>query len=69
MLLRAEGNGVRVNMRAKNECDVGSIARRLGGGGHAAAAGFSLDSSIEEVLDKILPLMSGLECVNPQTAD
>jgi len=69
VLLRAEGNGVRVNMRAKNECDVGSIARRLGGGGHAAAAGFSLDSSIEEVLDKILPLMSGLECVNPQTAD
>lgn len=68
VLLRVEGDSVRVNLRAKNECDVGSIARRMGGGGHAAAAGFTLECGIDEVLDKILPIMNGLDCINPNTA-
>ncbi|NLG10614.1 MAG: bifunctional oligoribonuclease/PAP phosphatase NrnA [Coriobacteriaceae bacterium] len=69
VLLRAEGDSVRVNLRAKNQCDVGSIARRLGGGGHAAAAGFTLNSDINEVLEKILTIMDGLECINPHVVN
>jgi phosphoesterase RecJ-like protein len=63
VLLRAEGSSVRVNLRAKNECDVGEIARRFGGGGHAAAAGFTLNTSIEEVLDQVMPVLGGLKCL------
>lgn len=47
-LLREEGGRIRVNLRAKGCCDVGALARQFGGGGHQAAAGFTLKTSLDE---------------------
>jgi len=49
VLLRVEEDRVRVNLRAKGSADVGELARRYGGGGHRAAAGFTLKTSLDEV--------------------
>ena len=42
----ADGN-VRVSLRSRDGLEVGPIARELGGGGHAMAAGYTADSDIE----------------------
>lgn len=47
-MLRDEGAHVRGSFRSKDGTDVAAMARRFGGGGHAAAAGFTL----HEPLDK-----------------
>lgn len=47
-MLRQQTGGVRGSLRAKDDTDVASIASRLGGGGHKAAAGFTYNGSIEE---------------------
>jgi len=60
VLMRERGDEVRVNLRAKNSFDVGRVARRFGGGGHPAAAGFTWDSpGIDSLLPKLLPLLPG----------
>ena len=41
----------------RNDIDVSALAKKLGGGGHKKAAGFSMDGTIEEVLKKILTLV------------
>lgn len=38
----------------KNDIDVSAIAKKLGGGGHKKAAGFTADGTIQEVLGKVL---------------
>ncbi len=40
----------------RNDLDVSALAKKLGGGGHKKAAGFSTDGTIEEALKKILTL-------------
>jgi phosphoesterase RecJ-like protein len=37
-----------------DEVDVSAIARKSGGGGHRAAAGFSSDLSVDELTDFIV---------------
>ena len=60
LLLRQKGTEVRGNLRAKTTFDVGAVARRLGGGGHASAAGFTVfDSTVDQVLATILPMLPG----------
>jgi phosphoesterase RecJ-like protein len=54
MLLREESGQVRVNLRAREGYDVGEFARRFGGGGHRAAAGFTLEMTLDEAKGKIL---------------
>ena len=54
LLLREEGGGVRVSLRSKGTVDVNAIASRLGGGGHKAAAGVSLDGPIESARERLL---------------
>jgi phosphoesterase RecJ-like protein len=54
MLLREESGQVRVNLRAREGYDVGEFARRFGGGGHRAAAGFTLAMTLDEAKGKIL---------------
>ncbi len=62
LLLRQKGTEVRGNLRAKGSFDVGSIARRFDGGGHAAAAGFTVfDTTVDVVLGEVLPLLPGGE--------
>ena len=42
----------RVSLRTRAEdIDVSAIARKSGGGGHPQAAGFSSESSVEEITD------------------
>ena len=51
---RDAGPTRRVSLRASvDELDVSAIARLFGGGGHRQAAGFSSDSSIEEITELI----------------
>ncbi len=49
VLLREVGGEVRGNLRAKTGFDVGSVAREFDGGGHAAASGFTLEGTIDDV--------------------
>jgi len=42
---------IRVSLRSRNDVDIGSVARKLGGGGHRVAAGYvSSKSTIEDAL-------------------
>ncbi len=43
----------KVSLRARASVDVSEIARRLGGGGHAKAAGARLEGSLEVVMDRL----------------
>jgi len=40
----------------KDDVDVSALAKKMGGGGHKKAAGFSTDGTIAEVLEKIIAL-------------
>ena len=46
---------VRGNLRSKVDLDVSGIAAKFGGGGHAAAAGFSFEGTLDEALSAVLP--------------
>ncbi len=62
LLLRQKGTEVRGNLRAKTGADVGSVARALGGGGHRAAAGFTVeDATVADVARQVLGLLPGGE--------
>lgn len=62
VVLRQRGTEVRVNLRSKTGADVGRVARQFGGGGHHAAAGFTVeDSTVDAVLTELLPLLPGGE--------
>jgi len=52
-VLKEAPDGTRVSLRAVSDVDVGAIATTFGGGGHKAAAGFSSDRPVPEVLDAI----------------
>ncbi len=59
LLFRFHDGETRVNLRSKTGFDVGSLAREFGGGGHAAAAGFTAEKSLEQVLAEMLPRLPG----------
>jgi phosphoesterase RecJ-like protein len=40
-------------MRSKGTVDVSWVAARLGGGGHRAAAGFTRDGTVGQVLSEV----------------
>jgi phosphoesterase RecJ-like protein len=58
LLREVGGGGVKVSLRAKGEVDVGRIAARFGGGGHANAAGCTLRGSLEDARRMILGAVS-----------
>lgn len=49
-ILREEIDIVRGSLRSKDTTDVAQIARVFGGGGHKAAAGFTLEMSLEKAI-------------------
>lgn len=55
------GNEFSVGLRSTGGIDVGTVARSLGGGGHAPAAGCTMKGSLEQVrrrvLDAVAPLI------------
>lgn len=58
-LLKERENLVRGSMRAKDdETDVGAVARKLGGGGHRAAAGFTLKVPFDQAVDMVLAALA-----------
>lgn len=63
LLLREmpEGRGVRGNLRSKSSVDIAVLARKFGGGGHAAAAGFTLEQlTVDEALALVIPELESL---------
>jgi phosphoesterase RecJ-like protein len=59
LMLRQYGDEVRVNLRAKTGFDVGRVARVFGGGGHRAAAGCTIDGTVDDALPRLLALLPG----------
>ncbi len=58
VLFKERQNGeTKIGLRSKPDFDVGAIARHLGGGGHAQAAGATLSMSPEDAKHKVLPLI------------
>ncbi|MHB8468127.1 MAG: DHH family phosphoesterase, partial [Acidimicrobiales bacterium] len=52
-VLKETAGGIRVSLRSVGSVDVGVIAMRFGGGGHAFASGFTMPGSVASVLDDI----------------
>ena len=46
---------VRGNLRSKTNRNVARVAAVFGGGGHAAAAGFTVTGSVDEAFAQVLP--------------
>ena len=60
LLFREEGSRIRVSLRSKGRADVNAIARELGGGGHAAAAGLVLEgTTLAEAKARVLAAIPG----------
>ena len=56
-MLRDQGDSVRGSFRAKDGTDVAALARTLGGGGHRAAAGFTVSGPMEAAVERIGALL------------
>ena len=52
-VLKETPDGTRVSLRAVSDFDVGRVAEAFGGGGHRAAAGFTSERPVPEVLEEI----------------
>ncbi len=62
-ILKARGDEVRGSLRAKDGTDVSAIAGRFGGGGHKAAAGFTLAGPLDEAIVQVkAALQEALGC-------
>ncbi|TML78612.1 MAG: hypothetical protein E6G04_07665 [Actinobacteria bacterium] len=61
VVLKQQSDGrYRVSMRSKGASDVGAVATRLGGGGHALAAGFtSADGDPRATIEEIVGALRG----------
>ena len=69
-LKETEPGVIRGNLRSKGHWDISSIAVEHGGGGHSAAAGFTVEGrSVEDVLDSILPQLEALVCAPDSACD
>lgn len=60
LLKEVPGGCVRGNLRSKSDLDISGIARQMGGGGHHAAAGFTVEGGIDEALSRVMPLLRDL---------
>ena len=52
-MLREQDGEVRGSLRAKDDSDVAVVARGFGGGGHVAAAGFTLHCGLDEARERV----------------
>lgn len=52
-MLREQEDCIRGSLRAKDDTDVSAIARTFGGGGHVAAAGFTLCCTLDEAVAQV----------------
>lgn len=56
-MLREQEDAVRGSFRAKDETDVAALARTFGGGGHKAAAGFTVEGSLAHAVQLVEGLL------------
>ena len=56
-MLRDQGDMVRGSFRAKDGTNVAELAAAFGGGGHKAAAGFTVQAPIEEAVAQVTALL------------
>lgn len=59
-LKEVPGGKVRGNLRSKSSRDISCVARELGGGGHPAAAGFTVEGTVDDALSAVLPKLCAL---------
>lgn len=59
LLKQRAGGGLKGSLRSVGDVDVAAIARALGGGGHASAAGFSTDADPAEVVACVSRALDG----------
>jgi len=59
-MLREQSDSVRGSFRAKDDTDVSAIAKTMNGGGHKAAAGFTLYEPLETAVAHIETLLASL---------
>lgn len=52
-ILREEPEHIRGSFRAKDDTDVAAIANTMGGGGHRAAAGFTLREPLDQAIKRV----------------
>ena len=60
VMLRNQGPVIRGSLRAKADIDISGVARELGGGGHAAAAGFTVKDTFDAARAQVEKLLSEL---------
>jgi phosphoesterase RecJ-like protein len=46
---------VRISLRSKGSINIANVAEQFGGGGHEFAAGCTVDGSLSEAVDRVLP--------------
>ena len=61
-MLRQHEDCIRGSLRAKDDTDVSAIARSFGGGGHVAAAGFTLHTSMQEAVEQVRAALQEAVC-------
>ena len=52
-MLRQHEDCIRGSLRAKDDTDVSAIARGFGGGGHVAAASFTMHGNMQEAVEQV----------------
>lgn len=52
-LKEAEPEKIKISMRAKSQANVSGIAEKIGGGGHAKAAGCTINKNLTEAFDEM----------------
>ena len=52
-----EGSRVKISMRSRGGPRIGDVAEALGGGGHPCAAGADVELTLQEAIDRTLPLL------------
>lgn len=58
LVLKPAPDGVwKASLRSRGKVDVGALAVRLGGGGHARAAGFTAQASPDEIVAQVIALL------------
>ena len=60
VMLREQGPIIRGSLRAKTDLDISGVAVQLGGGGHAAASGFTVKGSFESAKQQVIELLDEL---------
>lgn len=67
-LLREEPNrGCSASLRSNDHTDVAAIARRFGGGGHKRAAGFVVETDLEETKRQLVPELESALAAHAQS--